>query len=173
MMIMTSTPDHVPARPGGAPGIPDAAGSGTNGEADVLCLGRHRPQAPTWLLVTEIDGPAGEVFTARPVPGPRPHAHGGDVLVRVAPEADAAVSVTVWTVAAGALVPVAGWDLPDDGSWPERVRPTVMFTMSAMTGLGEHADLGELDPVDLDAAAATAVPGLPGSLGPHQVTVIG
>ena len=32
--------------------------------------------------------------------------------------------------------------------------------MSTMTGLGEHVGLGECDPVDLDAAAATAVPGL-------------
>ena len=58
---------------------------------------------------------------------------------------------------AGVLVPVAAWDLPDDGGWPERVRATVMFAMSAMTDLGEHVDLGECDAVDLDAAAGAAV----------------
>jgi len=90
------------------------------------------------------------------------------VLLHVAPgtgpEADTVISVAVWAVAAGVLVPVAAWDLPDDGGWPERVRATVMFAMSAITGLGEHVDLGECDAVDLDAAAGVAVPGLPRSL---------
>jgi len=82
--------------------------------------------------------------------------------------------VTVWTVAAGVLVPVAAWDLPDDGSWPERIRAAVTFAMSAMTELGEHARLGELDPVDRDAAARTGVPGLPRPLaGTSRVAAVG
>jgi hypothetical protein len=44
------------------------------------------------------------------------------VLLRIAPGAApqaASVSVSVWAVAAGTLVPVADWDLPDDGAWAE------------------------------------------------------
>ena len=100
-------------------------------------LAAQRPGEAMWLLVTEIDGPAGEVFTASIVPGPQPRAFGGDVLLHLAPgpgpQAHAAISVAVWTVAAGVLVPVAAWDLPDDGGWPERIRATVAFAMSAMT----------------------------------------
>jgi len=169
-MIMTSTPDPGPGPAGTAPDVPEAADSGTGDQVDMRSPGWQRPAAATWLVVTEIDGPAGEVFTARTVPGPQPRAFGGDVLLHVAPgtgpEADAVISVAVWAVAAGVLVPVAAWDLPDDGGWPERVRATVMFAMSAMTDLGEHVDLGECDAVDLDAAAGTAVPGLPRSLAP-------
>jgi hypothetical protein len=135
------------------------------GQVDVRSLAAQRPGEAMWLLVTEIDGPAGAVFTARVVPGPQPRAFGGDVLLHLAasagPQAPGAISVAAWTVAAGVVIPVAAWDLPDDGTWPERVRATVAFAMSTMTELGEHVSLGERDPVDLDAATALAVPGLP------------
>jgi hypothetical protein len=164
-MIMTTAPD--PAAAGAAPDsdVPPTAGGGVGGQVDVRSLAQQRPGQAMWLLVTEIDGPAGEVFTASIVPGRQPRAFGGDVLLRLAsgtgPQAPSAVSVTAWTVAAGVLIPVAAWDLPDDGGWPERIRATVAFAMSTMTELGEHVGLGECDSVDLDAAAATAVPGLP------------
>ena len=74
------------------------------------------------------------------------------------------------TVSVGSLVPVAAWDLPDDGGWPEQARATVIFAMSAMCALAGHADVGELDAVDLDAAA-TAAAWLPASLGPRGVPV--
>jgi hypothetical protein len=172
-MLMTNTPGPAPAQAGGPPGTRDDPG-GAGGEIDLRSPGRPWPAA-TWLLVTAADWPAGEAFTARPVPGPRPCAHGGDVLLHVVPsggpQAGPVVRVTAWTVAAGSLVPVAEWDLPDDGGWPERVRVTVIFAMSAMCALEEHIDVGGLDPVDLDAAA-TAAAGLP-PLGPSGVPVAG
>jgi len=164
---MTTDPDPAPAAAGAAPRTsgPPADGGGAGGQVDVRSLAAQRPGEAMWLLVTEVDGPAGEVFTASIVPGPQPRAFGGDVLLHLAagasPEAPGAISVAAWTVAAGVVIPVAAWDLPDDGGWPERVRATVAFAMSTMTELGEHLSLGELDPVDLDAATALAVPGLP------------
>ena len=149
---MTTAPDPAPAAAGAAPGAdgPPAADGGMSDNVDVRSLAAQRPGKAMWLLVTEVAGPAGAVFTASIVPGPQPRAFGGDVLLHLAPgpgpQAHAAISVAVWTVAAEVLIPVAAWDLPDDGGWPERVRATVV---------GEH------DLVDLDAAAATAVPGLP------------
>ncbi|MGH3155007.1 MAG: hypothetical protein ACRDNF_00305, partial [Streptosporangiaceae bacterium] len=111
--------------------------------------------------------PAG-VYTASPVPGPQPRAFGGDVLVCLAPglASPPGIGVSVWTVARGALVPVADWELPGVSFWPERIRATVIFAMSAMAALGERADLGELDPVDLTATAGDVMPGLP-SLAEH------
>jgi hypothetical protein len=161
-MTMTDTPESAPAL-AGEPGFPDAAsGGGGGGDGiDVLSLGRMRPAAAAWLLVTAADGLAGETFTASVAPGPRPRAHGGDVLLRIAPGAEAAsVSVSVWAVAAGTLVPVADWDLPDDGAWAEGVRPAA-FAMSALAALEEHADLGSSDAVGLDDEADGAVAGLP------------
>lgn len=160
---MTGTPESASAL-AGAPGTADAADDGSGDRIDVRLLGRQ-PAPAGWLLVTEADGAAGEAFTASVVPGPQPRAHGGDVLLRITPgtgaEADAPVSVAVWAVAAGTLVPVADWGLPGDRSWAERVRPAVAFAMSALGALEEHADLGAFDPVDLDPAAGAAAAGLP------------
>jgi hypothetical protein len=177
--IMTTTPDPAPAAAGAAPGTdgPPAADSGMGDKVDVRSLAAQRPGEAMWLLVTEVDGPAGEVFTASIVPGPQPRAFGGDVLLHLAPgpgpQAHAAISVAVWTVAAEVLIPVAAWDLPDDGRWPERIRATVAFAMSAMTEIEQHVSLGEHDPVDLDAAAATAVPGLPWPLAGNSPVAAG
>jgi hypothetical protein len=160
-MIMTDTPGFAPAL-AGEPGFPDAAASGGGDGIDVLSLGRLRPASAAWLLIIAADGLAGETFTARVVPGPRPRAQGGDVVLRIAPGAGpqaASVSVSVWAVAAGTLVPVTDWDLPDDGTWAESVRPAAAFAMSALAAQEEHADLGSYDAVDLDVGAAVA--GLP------------
>jgi len=148
------------------PGLPPAANGGGMGDlVDVRSLAAQRPAEAVWLQVTEIDGPAGAVFTAHVVPGPQPRGFGGDVLLHLppgtSPQPRGAISVAAWTVAAGVAIPVAAWELPDDGGWPERVRATVAFAMSTMTELGEHLSLGELEPVDLDAATALAKPGLP------------
>lgn len=176
---MTTAPEPAPATTGAAPDadVPPDAGGGIGAEVDVRSLAAQRPGEPIWLLVTEINGPAGEVFTAAVVPGPQPRAFGGDVLVHLAPgtspRAPAAISVAVWTVAAEVLIPVAAWDLPDDGRWPERIRATVAFAMSAMTEIEQHVSLGEHDLADLDAAAATAVPGLPWPLAGNSPVTVG
>jgi len=145
---MTTAPDPAPAAAGAAPGAdgPPAADGGMGDKVDV-------------------------------VPGPQPRAFGGDVLLHLAPgpgpQAHAAISVAVWTVAAEVLIPVAAWDLPDDGRWPERIRATVIFAMSVMTEIEQHVSLGERDLVDLDAAAATAVPGLPWPLAGNSPVAAG
>jgi hypothetical protein len=176
---MTTAPDPAPAAAGAAPDtdVPPAADGGMDDKVDVRSLARQWPGEAMWLLVTEVDGPAGEAFTASIVPGPQPRAFGGDVLLHLAPgagpEVGAAVSVAVWAVAAEALVPVAAWDLPDDGGWPERIRATVVFAMSTMTEIEQHVSLGEHDLVDLDAAAATATPGLPWPLAGNSPVAAG
>jgi len=174
---MTATPE--PAAAAAAPDTdgPPAAAGGMGSQVDVRSLAAQRPGEAMWLLVTEIDGPAGAVFAASIIPGPQPRAFGGDVLLHLAPgagpDAGATVSVAVWTVAAEVLIPVAAWDLPDDGGWPERVRATVAFAMSVMTEIEQHVSLGEHDLVDLDAAAATAVPGLPWPLAGNSPVAAG
>jgi hypothetical protein len=177
--IMTTAPDSAGAAAGAAPDtdVPPAAAGGMGDKVDVRSLARQRSGEAMWLLVTEIDGPAGEVFTASIVPGPQPRAFGGDVLLHLTPgtgpEAGTTVSVAIWTVAAQALVPVAAWDMPDDGGWPERIRATVVFAMSAMTEIEQHVSLGERDLVDLDAAAAAATPGLPWPLAGNSPVAAG
>lgn len=179
---MTTAPDSAGAAAGAAGAAPDTDGpptsdDGMGDKVDVRSLAAQRPGEAMWLLVTEIDGPAGEVFTASIVPGPQPRAFGGDVLLHLAPgtgpQAPAAISVAVWTVAAEVLIPVAAWDLPDDGRWPERIRATVVFAMSAMTEIEQHVSLGEHDLVDLNAAAAAAVPGLPWPLAGNSPAAAG
>ena len=152
---MTSAPDSRPGQADAAPGqdVRQAAGGGVDDRVAVVSAGSLRPAEPVWLVVTEIDG-AGEVLSASQVPGPHPHACGGDVLLRLAPGTGTGVRVAVWAVAAGVLVPVAVWDLPAEAGWPERIRATISFAKSALTQLGEYAGLGERDPVDLDTAPA-------------------
>jgi hypothetical protein len=111
------------------------------------------------------DGEPGGIYTAHECPGPVPRAFGGDVLICLEPGMDGplglGVKVAVWTAVRERLVPVAAWQMAGTSAWPERILPTVIFTMTAMTSLGEQADLGELAPVDLTAAAQDAVAGLP------------
>jgi hypothetical protein len=105
------------------------------------------------------------VYTARECPVPAPRAFGGDVLICLEPRMDgplgSGIKATVWTAVREELVPVAAWQMAGTSAWPERILGTVIFTMSAMTTLGEHTDLGARDPVDLTSAAQAATPGLP------------
>jgi hypothetical protein len=152
-----------PAR--GEPGPP----AGDDDDVDVLRMARQRPpEGGAWLLVTAADAAAGGTLTAQILPGGRPQAFGGDVVAHLTPatgtaqQPPPAVSVSVWAVMAGRLVPVAAWDNHDLGGWPEQIRPAVVFTMSMLTELEEHgADVGARDRVDLNAAARDATPGFP------------
>jgi hypothetical protein len=138
-------------------------------EVDVLFLAGQRPAGPgEWLLITAVDGPPGADFTARVLPAGERHAHGGDVLVHLAPGSGAGdleplvVRVSAWTVLNGLLIPVAHWDRQDPEGWPERVRATAAFAMGVLTELEDHgADLGACHQVDLEAAAVTATAGVP------------
>jgi hypothetical protein len=141
------------------------------------------PGEGQWLLVTEAGGLPGSVFSAYVLPPGGGHGRGWDVLIRLARSARTAlepetVSVSVWAVIAGRLVPVAAWDRLDAEGWPEpgssgpgltaawhhdamRIRQTAAFAMGIVTELEAHgADLRPRSPVDLDAAAATAAPGI-------------
>jgi hypothetical protein len=137
-------------------------------EVDLWSLaGQPPPDHARWLLVTAADSNPGGIYTASPIPAEQPRAFGGDVLVCLAPglASPPGIGVSVWTAARGALIPVADWELPDAHAWPDRIRATVVFAMSAMGALGERADLGELDPVDLTGAASDVTLGLPSLAG--------
>ncbi len=143
------------SRPVGTP----AAGDSSVPEIDLRSVGGQPPPAESvWLVITAADSEPGGAYSTRPCPGPRPTAFGGDVLVNLAPgrNSDQAPSMTVavWTAARGALVPVAAWALGAADAW-------AIFTMSAMTALAGHADLGEATPVDLTSALWAARRGLP------------
>jgi hypothetical protein len=147
------------------PTAPQAA-AGDTPEVDLWALaGKPPPDEARWLVVTAADGQPGGVYTARPCPGPQPQAFGGDVLICLEPGMDGplgpGIKAAVWTAVREELVPVAAWQMAGTSAWPERIRDTVIFTMSAMAALGEHAGLGPLDPVDLTPAAQAATPGLP------------
>jgi len=146
------------------PSTPPAAAD--TPQVDLWSLaGKPPPEEARWLVVTAADGEPGGVYTAQPCPGPQPRAFGGDVLVCLEPGMDGplglGIKVAVWTAVRERLVPVAAWQMAGTSAWPERIRDTVIFTMSAMTSLAEQADLGELTPVDLTPAAQAAVAGLP------------
>ena len=86
------------------------------------------------------------------------------MLIAVAPPPHAgpgaAVTVAVHAVVAGHLVRVATLDPPGTAGWPEQARPVVAATMSVLTAIGEHLDLGEDAPVSLgDPARAAAADG--------------
>jgi hypothetical protein len=156
----TMTDPSAPAPPAGE----DAP------QVDVWSLaGQPPPPGARWLVVTAADGEPGGTYTARPCPGPLPQAFGGDVLICLEPGMDGppgpGIKVAVQTVARERLVCVADWQMAGTSAWPERILGTVIFTMSAMTELGERADLGELAPVDLTTAGASAVTGLPSLAG--------
>jgi hypothetical protein len=127
--------------------------------------GQPPPPEARWLVVTAADGEPGGTYTASPCLGPLPQAFGGDVLICLAPGTDGplglSIKVAVQAAVRERLVPVAAWQMAGTSAWPERIRDTVIFAMSAMTALGEQADLGELAPVDLTSAAQATVAGLP------------
>lgn len=136
-------------------------------EVDVLFLaGQRLPGEGAWLLVTHVDATPGGEFTAHVLPPGTLAAFGGDVMVRLAPDTPPvgqpppAARVQVYAVLGGKLIPVAAWPGQDLDGWPERIRPTVAFTIGVLTELEEHgADLGT--GVALEQAAADATPGLP------------
>jgi len=138
-------------------------------DVDVLYLaGQHPAATGEWLLITAADGLPGAEFTARILPPAGRQAHGGDVLVHLAPEPatgpldPSAVRVGAWAAIDGLLIPVAAWDRQDPDGWPERIRASVAFAMSVLTELEEHgADLGPSQEIDLDDAAVTATAGIP------------
>jgi hypothetical protein len=147
------------------PSAPVAAGEDTPQAGLWSLAGQPPPPEARWLVVTAADGEPGGTYTASPCPGPLPRAFGGDVLICLEPGMDGppgpGIKVAVQAVAREWLVPVAAWQMAGTNAWPERIRDTVIFAMSAMAALGEQADLGELAPVDLTSAAQEAVPGLP------------
>jgi len=166
---MTTNPaaPRDPAVPGGPPGPPDPE------DVDVLFLAGQRPaEDGEWLLITEVDGLPGSAFSAWVLPPGGRHGRGGDVLVRLTPGTRTGdlvpdtIDVSAWAVISRRLVPVAAWPRQDLDGWPERIRPTVAFAMGILTELEDHdgADLGARDRVDLDAAVATATPGIPARL---------
>ena len=180
-----ASPENGPA--GLAPDTPrDLTGSAAlsddadrDGEVDVLYLAGQRPAGPgEWLLITAVDGAPGAEFLARVLPADGRHAHGGDVLVRLADQTGRleppVVGVSAWVVIGGLLIPVADWDRQDPDGWPERIRATVAFAMGMLTELEEHgADLGAGQRVDLDDAAVPATAGIPagvtfGAAGPGR-----
>ncbi|MGH3303142.1 MAG: hypothetical protein ACRDOK_15965 [Streptosporangiaceae bacterium] len=73
------------------------------------------------------------------------------------------IDVSAWAVITSRLIPVACWDREDPDGWPERIRPAVAFATGILTELEEHAGVyvGAFDQVDVNAAAATATPGIP------------
>lgn len=164
-------PPDTPGQPGcGSTGeVPGFPESPDEGEVDVLYLaGQRLPAGGAWLLVTGVDGSPGGQFTAHVLPEAAAFAFGGDVVVRLAPDAPAAgqpppaARVQVYAVLGGQLILAAAWPGQDLDGWPERIRPAVAFAMGVLTELEEHdADLAAHDRVDLSQAAAQATAGLP------------
>jgi hypothetical protein len=143
------------------PGIPDDL---DRDDLDVLSLaaGLAPPPDGDWLLVTALESHPGGGFAAQHLHRHELHAHGGDVLVRVAPDARSSgqrrTRVQVWAVMGGRLLLAGNWDRLSPGSWPEQVRPTVAFVMGMIAELEESAaDLGPLRLVQLDDPDAATV----------------
>jgi hypothetical protein len=138
---------------------------------DVLSLtGQPVPAGGAWLWVTAAEARRGGEFTALFLPRHRPAACGGDVLVHAAPADEpgsgtTAAKVQVWAVVAGSPGPRRGLDPADPDLWPEVVRATVAFAMSALTELEQHgADLSARQQAGVTAAAGSvpaAFPSLP------------
>lgn len=135
---------------------------------DVLSLtGQRVPDGGAWLWVTSAGPQRGGELAGLFLPGNRPVARGGDVLVHLCPAGEpdsgtAAVKVQVWAVAAGSLVRVASWDPAGLDAWPEMVRDPVGFTMGALTALEQHgADISAREQVEVIPAAGSAPAGFP------------
>jgi len=146
------------------PGMPD----GADGEEDVSVLtltGQIPSQDGEWLLITSLDHQPGAGFLARHLRRDELHAYGGDVLVRLLPDAWRPglpqICAQVWVVLGGRLILAGNWDRQDLGRWPEQIRPAVAFTMGMVTELEENgADLGARHRVRLDDPD-TATVGVP------------
>ncbi len=153
----------VPAA-GEMPGIPDDADSYE--DISVLSLaGRIPSDDGEWLLVTSLDSQPGAGFLARHLRPDELHAHGGDVLIRLLPDARRRglpeIRAEVLVVLGGHLIVAGNWERQDRDWWPEQIRPAVAFVMGMVTELEENgADLGARHRVRLDDPAA-AVVGVP------------
>ena len=139
--------------PRGLPGDPD-----DEGFLDVAALAGAVPaDGAEWLLVIELDGQPGAGFQVQLVPGDSGHAQGGDVLVRLLPDAgsggEPAVRAEVWAVVGGRMILAGTWSRQDPGGWPEQLRPSVAFAMGILAELEDHgADLGARHRVRLAAS---------------------
>jgi hypothetical protein len=161
----------------GIPGIPDALRLDRD-DLDVLSLaGLAPPPDGDWLLVTSLESQPGGGFTAQHLHRHELRAHGGDVLVRVAPDTGSpgqpAVRAQVWAVMGGRLVLAGTWDRQSPDDWAEQVRSAVAFAMGMITELEESgADLGPLRLVRLDDPDAATV-GVPFGITSRQATAPG
>jgi hypothetical protein len=169
VIVSASSPGPEAGRAGsGEPGIPDALPLDPD-DLDVLSLAGLVPPADgDWLLVTSLESQPGGGFAAQHLHRHELHAHGGDVLVRVAPSAESPgrpeVRVQVWAVMGGRLVLAGSWDQQSPDGWAEQVRPAVAFAMGMITELEESgADLGPLCLVRLDDPDAATV-GVPAGI---------
>ena len=143
------------------PGIPDDA----DGYEDINVLslaGQVPPDDGDWLLVTSLDSQPGAGFLARHLRPDELHAHGGDVLIRLLPDARRRglpeIRAEVLVVLDGHLILAGNWERQDRNWWPEQIRPAVAFVMGILTELEENgADLGARHRVRLDDPAAALV----------------
>jgi len=155
-------PDGPAGPDGGMPGIPDALPLDRD-DLDVLSLaGLAPPPDGDWLLVTSLENQPRSGFTAQHLHRHELGAHGGDALVRVAPDARSSgqrrVRVQVLAVMGGRLLLAGNWDRLSPAAWAEQVRPTVAFVMGTITELEENgADLGSARMVRLDDPDAAMV----------------
>src|SRR5580692_4198045 len=98
---------------GEMPGIPDDADSYE--DIDVLSLaGQIPPDDGKWLLVTSLDSQPGAGFLARHLGPDELHAHGGDVLIRLLPDARRPglpeIRTEVLVVLGGHLILAGNWE---------------------------------------------------------------
>jgi hypothetical protein len=146
------------------PGIPDDA-DGYDDISVLSLVGQIPSDDGEWLLVTSLDSQPGGGFLARHLWSGEETARGGDVLIRLLPDASGGgqpqIRADVLVVLGGHLILAGSWERQDRRRWPEQVRPTVAFATGMITELEENgADLGARHRVRLDDPAA-AVAGVP------------
>ena len=117
---------------GEMPGILDDADSYE--DINVLSLAGQVPSDDgEWLLVTSLDSQPGAGFLARHLRPDELHVHGGDVLIRLLPDARRRglpeIRAEVLVVLGGYLILAGNWERQDRDWWPEQIRPAVAFVM--------------------------------------------
>ena len=146
------------------PGIQEDA----DGDEDISVLslaGLIPSEDGEWLLVTSLDSQPGGGFLARHLWPGEETARGGDVLIRLLPDASPGrqpqIHAEVLVVLGGHLILAGNWERQDRRRWPEQIGPAVAFATGMITELEENgADLGARHRVRLDNPAA-AVAGVP------------